>query len=225
MTGASRVAFPDGLLVPERGWLSGFARSGRGRRASPRGEYTAIVPLAPFLLPDGHPGAGGREETSLQFASLPLPAARAADLAGASCGAAGAAWPVAGEMHVAGSYVPLGLRRISFGPLRDGAIEAVLELSLDFEDELGGADSGFLSREATLGVVLELDGEPALLPAYSLLGGAYRPTTGSIMFVECPAERFVEWLAGWLRGTVPRVAVDARRLNGTLADALPPLAP
>ena len=49
-----RVEFPDRLLVPEPGWLSGFVRSGRGFRPNARGEYTAIIPLRPFEFPSGH---------------------------------------------------------------------------------------------------------------------------------------------------------------------------
>lgn len=144
----ARMAFPEGLLTPERGWLSGFVRSGRGLRPSPRGEYTAIIPLSPFVLPAGHPCADERVETLLQFDSLALPVERVADLAHASFGPDQATgWLAVGEMEVASSYVPLELRRIRFGAVSEGAIEAELEVLLDFEDEPGGADSGFLARE------------------------------------------------------------------------------
>jgi hypothetical protein len=73
---APRVEFPNHLLVPESGWLSGFVKSGRGFRPSARGEYTAIIPLRPFELPLGHPLAGESVTTSLQFEGLGLPAER-----------------------------------------------------------------------------------------------------------------------------------------------------
>jgi len=229
-----RVEFPDRLLVPESGWLSGFVRSGRGFRPNARGEYTAIIPLRPFELPSGHRLAGESVATSLQFEGLRLPAKRVHDLAGASFefSDASADSTAVGELHVAFSYVPLVLHRVAFGDIDGGSIDATFEMRIDFEDETGGDESGFLSREAVVSASLEFDTEPALLAGFSLLGGAFRPTTESILFLEVSPTEFAEWLETWVgeHGAAGRLRLRRRRvrrarISGGLADALTHLAP
>jgi hypothetical protein len=223
---APRVEFPNHLLVPESGWLSGFVKSGRGFRPNSRGEYTAIIPLRPFELPSGHPLAGESVATSLQFEGLRLPAERVRDLAGASFEFPDRADSIAvGELHIASSYVPLVLHRLTFGALEGGSVEATLEMRIDFEDENGGDESGFLTREAVVSAPLELDTEPALLPAFSLLGGLYRPATESILFLEVSAVHFAEWLEQWIGSHSEVGRVQHRHVTGALADALQCLAP
>jgi hypothetical protein len=229
-----RVEFPDRLLVPESGWLSGFVRSGRGFRPNARGEYTAIIPLRPFELPSGHRLAGESATTSLQFEGLRLPAERVGDLEGASFEFSESAADsiVVGELHIALSYVPLVLHRVTFGGIDGGSVDATFEMRVDFEDENGGDESGFLSRDAVVRASLELDVEPALLPGFSLLGGAYRPATESILFLEVAPIEFAEWLKAWIGSHTeagrmwrrPR-RVRCARISGGLADALPLLAP
>ena len=227
MNNVTRVAFPDELLMPESGWLSGFIKSGRGFRPNPRGEYTAIIPLRPFELPPGHPHAGESVTTSLQFEGLRLPAERVGDLAGASFEFSedDAESIAVGELHIAFSYVPVILHRLKLGSLEGRSVDATLEMRIDFEDENGGDESGFLTREAVVRASLELDTEPALLPAFSLLGGVYRPATKSILFLEVSPVRFADWLEQWLRSHSEGGRVRRRHLTGALSDALQHLAP
>jgi hypothetical protein len=223
----ARVAFPDDLLMPESGWLSGFMKSGRGFRPNARDEYTVIIPLRPFELPRGHPHAGESVTTSLQFEGLRLPAERVRDLAGASFEFSedGAESIAVGELHIALSYVPVVLHRLTVGSLEGRSIDATLEMRIDFEDENGGDESGFLTREAVMRASLELDTEPALLPAFSLLGGIYRPATKSILFLEVSPVHFADWLEQWLRSHSEGGRVRRRHLTGALSDALQHLAP
>jgi hypothetical protein len=130
-----------------------------------------------------------------------------------------------GELHIAFSYVPLILHRLTFGPLEGGSVDATFEMRIDFEDETGGDESGFLTREAIVCVPLELDTEPALLPTFSLLDGVYRPATKSILFLEVSSVRFADWLEQWLRSHSERGRVRRRHLSGALSDALQHLAP
>lgn len=227
MNDVTRVAFPDELLIPESGWLSGFMKSGRGFRPNGRGEYTAIIPLRPFELPRGHRHAGEPVTTSLQFEGLRLPAERVRDLADASFEFSedDAQSIVVGELQIAFSYVPLVLHRLTLGSLDGGSVDATFEMRMDFEDENGGDESGFLTRDAIVKTSLELDTEPALLPAFSLLDGAYRPATKSILFLEVSPVDFADWLEQWLRRHSEGGRVRRRRLTGALADALQHLAP
>ena len=215
MNNMTRVAFPDHLLMPESGWLSGFVKNARGFRPNGRGEYTAIIPLRPFELPLGHPRAGESVTTSLQFERLRLPAERVRDLAGASF-----EFPdddaksiTVGELYIAFSYVPLILHRLTFGALEGGSVDATFELRIEFEDEDGGDESGFLTREAVVSAALELDTAPALLPAFSLLNGAYRPATKSILFLEVSPVHFAEWLEQWIGSHIETRRVRRRILQ------------
>lgn len=128
--------------------------------------------------------------------------------------------------------MPLVLRRVTFGEIDGGSVDATFEMRVDFEDENGGDASGFQSRDAVVRAFLELDVESALLPGFSLLGGAYRPTTESILFLETSPIESAEWLEAWIgrhgepgRFRRRRTRVRRRRISGGLTDALPRLVP
>jgi len=51
-----------------------------------------------------------------------------------------------GELHIAFSYVPLVLHRLTFRALEGGSVDATLEMRIDFEDENAETSRASLRR-------------------------------------------------------------------------------